>query len=950
MNPAGSVQERQFFNSYDWCLNPALTLRELFLRLHEEIQKYDALDVAWQREECRINLYLFTCAIACTMDDWMAPRWLNLTPISTHFRRLKPLVDLAQGAIDSACTLERSFWPLWMGRWRRQWNDCVELACLILEAPERSSEETLLSNLRAQSQELLKARFPEKLLTMRMRVPEAFRCQDMTHQDVIFLTRRFLSSSQGAQKPLAVIGIRTAGAYFAPLTKAFLSSQGWPQVECFTIRPRKGLSFLERRRLRDVSRRGMRVLLVDDYQNRGRTMRMALGTLRRFNIPPQNITVLAPRHPAQPDGSLPAEIEGVERIAVIELRFDELHKAQRLQSDLAESLCREYYGTTPGLKVVGTRDEAAERINKGFSLRYGDSFQVRLKAVSAVRLSEEGSPDVLKRVLSKSVGWGWLGYHAYLAGTRLGHRVPKVLGLREGFLWMEWIENDRWEGQTLEKSATVTFIASYVASRARHLRLPEDPCLDNSNYRWTGRDLLMDTLLGVYNPWVKRFKRPRLRRRFNGLRGVLPALLDGQMNPEEWILTSSGLCKTDFEQHNFGGGELDLVDPAYDLAAAVYEFQLSESEEHNLLRQYADESSDTTVPERMLFYKLLCGARGKMRSAYNILSYEKRTGAEAAAKRREWHRSSLAANDFMVYQMNRFCGGLLGPTAVRWSKLLFFMDLDGVLDQWLMGFPHTTWSGLRALALLRRHGISVVPNTGRSVEHVRDYVRSYGFPGGIAEYGSVFVDAAGQKEMVLIDAQAREQLDRCREAIQDLAGVVIDPGYRFSVRAFRCNGVRAEGLPAEEVRDFLTRSGFHRLGFITTEVDTYIFQAGVSKESALRAVKEYLGLMDSPVAAIGDSDHDLGMLQAAEFPYIPAHGSKKLRRASGTSGPWRVMAEPFQRGLLSAARDLVQNRFKTSADNQDDPLSEQNRDGLMAELLQAPDRSLPAQIFSKKGL
>jgi len=40
------------------------------------------------------------------------------------------------------------------GRWRRQWNDCVELACLILEAPERSSEETLLSNLRAQSQEL----------------------------------------------------------------------------------------------------------------------------------------------------------------------------------------------------------------------------------------------------------------------------------------------------------------------------------------------------------------------------------------------------------------------------------------------------------------------------------------------------------------------------------------------------------------------------------------------------------------------------------------------------------------------------------------------------------------------------------------------------------------------------------------------------------------------------
>jgi len=60
---------------------------------------------------------------------------------------------------------------------------------------------------------------------------------------------------------------------------------------------------------------------------------------------------------------------------VIELRFDELHKAQRLHRTSPSPL-REYYGTTPGLKVVGTRDEAAERINKGFSLRYGDSFQV----------------------------------------------------------------------------------------------------------------------------------------------------------------------------------------------------------------------------------------------------------------------------------------------------------------------------------------------------------------------------------------------------------------------------------------------------------------------------------------------------------------------------------------------------------------------------------------------
>jgi hydroxymethylpyrimidine pyrophosphatase-like HAD family hydrolase len=456
----------------------------------------------------------------------------------------------------------------------------------------------------------------------------------------------------------------------------------------------------------------------------------------------------------------------------------------------------------------------------------------------------------------------------------------------------------------------------------------------------------MDTLLGVYSPWARRFARPRLRRRFNSLPGVLPTLLDGQMNPGEWIPSTSGLCKTDFEHHNFGGGELDLVDPAYDLAAAIYEFQLSESAEQDLLRRYAAESGDTTIQDRLLLYKLLYGTVCKMRAAYHIPIYERRAGPEAAQKRREWPRLSLAAQNFLTFQMNRFCGALLGPAAVRWSKLLFFMDLDGILDQSLMGFPHTTWSGLQALALLRRHGISVVPNTGRSVEQVRHYVQSYGFPGGLAEYGSVFVDAVGQTEMILIDAQAREQLDRCREAIQNLDGAVIDPGYRFSVRAFRCSGARTAGLPAEEVRDFLTRSGFNRLDFITTEADTYIFQTGISKGSGLRAVKDYLGLIDRPVAAIGDTDYDLDMLQAAEFPYMPAHGSEKLRRESGTKGKLRVMAEPFQRGLLSAARDLARNRFKTSADDHLDPLSEQSRGGLVGALLRVPDRSLPAQIFA----
>jgi hypothetical protein len=55
MNPPGSSDESSFYNSYDWCLIPALKLSELLRQFQQEIDRYDHLTIAWQREECRIN-------------------------------------------------------------------------------------------------------------------------------------------------------------------------------------------------------------------------------------------------------------------------------------------------------------------------------------------------------------------------------------------------------------------------------------------------------------------------------------------------------------------------------------------------------------------------------------------------------------------------------------------------------------------------------------------------------------------------------------------------------------------------------------------------------------------------------------------------------------------------------------------------------------------------------
>jgi len=64
-------------------------------------------------------------------------------------------------------------------------------------------------------------------------------------------------------------------------------------------------------------------------------------------------------------------------------------------------------------------------------------------------------------VLAKSVGWGWLGYHAFLAAEALAEFVPPVLGLRQGILYTEWLPQRA--GLALgDRAALVRRAASYA--------------------------------------------------------------------------------------------------------------------------------------------------------------------------------------------------------------------------------------------------------------------------------------------------------------------------------------------------------------------------------------------------------------------------------------------------------------------------------------------------------
>ena len=902
-SPSAAPDERTeeaFYTSYGWCLNPFLSVRELFQRLREDLKRVAALD--WQREECRINVYLFSCAIACTVDDYLARPARNPTPYLKGVPGA--IVHLLERATEHAHSLWARFVDRKVIRWRHHWHRCVNLACEIL-ATNADPRDAKWAELRHAVELFERAKLPERLLRRRMAVPAAFRNQDLTHHDVRALACRCAATGSDPDAPVAVMGLRTAGAYLAPLLATHLTLLGHRAVAWIAIRPGHALPRCERQRLRELLGHGGRVLVVDEFPRTGRTFRLALRLLTRdFAVNAERITVVAPLHPSQPEWSLVQPPEAAPPVKQATLEPSELFKARWLLSDAtAAPLLREYYSRGGWEDVRLEVCPEADAINAEWKRQpeKGRERHARLKRVFRVRLEQSRAAPIVRYVAAKSVGWGWLSYHAYLAGSGLAGLVPRVLGLRHGLLWTEWagpIPSRDEPGIGGPAAATLQGIdpgavGTYVARRAARLRLAEDPFAGNTAPDLNGWAVLTQILRRVYGVRLGRLKSPVLRRALGRYVSPVPALVDGRMHRHEWIITDGAILKTDFEQHNFGSGELNIVDPAYDLAAAAFELRLSEEAEAALLSAYAEGSGDRTVGARLLLYKLLYGVV-TMREAASQRPVDARQNDRYQAARR-----------FLVHEMHRHCATrILEAPGAAWSRRLFALDLDGVFDCDVLGFPHTTASGLTALALLQGHRYSVIPCTARSIADVRSFCRTYGLPGGLAEDGSVFYDAVEDREWSLLDEVAAAQLARCRAVIRQLPEVFTDPAYKYAIRAYRYQGHETVAPDRRDLGALLARDGLDRLTFRMTLGDALIAPRAVSKGRALLAAKRRLEGGVESVAAIGDSERDVSMLEVADFAYAPANCSNGIRELA-RQGRCRIMALPRQRGLLAAVRDLL---------------------------------------------
>lgn len=886
--------EEQFYSFYKWALDPVLTVRDLFEHLRESLNQMNSLSVPWQIEECKANVYLIASALTCTVDDHLGKSCPDVSKISRKFPRLRIPLLLVNKIVEVVYRLGSFPQKMRLARWRRKWTSKIDAICELLTRTGKPARQQI-DELRESIEDCIAIPLPRQLLNRRMQLPSGYRSQDLAHQDAFALAELFAASQKNRQSKLLIIGPRSMGAYFAPVAKAKLAALGWTRVTWCTIRPKKGISPWEEHALQALHSPDVQVLVIDESPNTGNTFLLVVNLLRKRGVQPNRIFLLAAMHPARPDWRLPVT-EQTRGIKLIRLEANALHKNHLLEPSAAQPLIASYFQALGWDDVQLAPSSHTGELNARLEEHFQDGFQCRLKRVFDVRLARNGGSPVVRRVLAKSVGWGWLGYQAFFTGKQLAGFVPAMLGLREGLVYMEWLEPV--EGNPA--GPPIELLAAYVAVRAERLRLKKDPTFAISpGFGWTGWSVLIDSLRRAYGSIVGRMKVPALHRNLAQYVCRAPALIDGHMKPSDWVQTHNSFCKVDYEHHNFGRTELYIVDPAYDLANAVFEFRLSVQDEQELIAHYIKISGDTAVAERILLWKVVHGVV-VMELATAALDVETRSEALML-----WHERLVLARNFLVHQMNLFSASLLpNRPSLQWTRRLLFLDLDGVFDSDVFGFPQATISSLMALARLHSHGFSVVLNTARSVTDVLQYCEAYGLQGGVAESGCIFVDALAQSEISLVEPEAAEQLSCCKTVIQSLPGVFVDPNYRSAVRAFRYERNRTQGLSEVEVRGILERAGLGLLTFLPTDADTTIIPKGVSKGSGLLWAKNYLRLEGEPIAAIGDNDQDLAMFRAADFAFAPANGSKSVREFA-VAGKCELMRQPYQRGLLEGVTQLI---------------------------------------------
>lgn len=889
------AEEQDFYNSYNWCLNAYPSIGEVIRHLDEELSRFLTAEANWRRDEIARNVYLLACTIIDTTDDHLLGRRYNFSKVLGVFPVLSPVTKVAQATLHAAGAYS-AISARRLSNWRAEFELAViaVIRSILLQDADGLDVANAISRLRS----LLKAGVPAALAARHPRIPAAFRSQDLTHFDVLSLGTKFVATFPDRKRPVLVTGLRTAGSYFAVLLRSYLESQGYTNVESVTLRPKAGITRVEKEIIARKAAQNCVALLIDEPIATGGTLGKGIALLIKQGVAMSNVVLLFPVHKNGRNWKSHADSEPICACHVLTLEHEEWYK-HKLISATGPQVLKEYFESQGWDATI---DEAgAEDANTHLNAASEDKYHTRLKRVYSIRLSRSDE-KVTKQVIAKSVGWGWLGYHAFVGGQRLAKFVPPIIGLRDGILYSEWVQDHG----GMPRSEVVHTLANYTATRTRDLRLNSESRTDvlRDSQAARGIEELAGRLSTAYGKAGGFLKRARIKRELAAMQSHEPTLIDARMRSLEWIASAGSMLKSDFEQHGMGKHQLNLTDPAYDLAEAILHWNLSPAEEQQLLGTYSAQSGDQNVYARIMLHKILAGSWSLDRALENLNDPRMR------ARHEEFNQKYIDTWNFLVAHTARFCAKLCHkPAEIRWGAPLVVLDVDGVIDQQVFGYPSTTLAGMQAISLLQQNGFSIALNTARSVPELKEYCQTYGFAGGVSEYGAHVWDGVSDQEEVLLSNESLDKLEHARRALRQIPGVYLNDDYRYSIKAYTYEKGRSVPLPKIMVQDLLAGLGLEDLSIHPTYSDTAILASETDKGHGLTELLRLTGLEHAETYAVGDSSPDLRMFRVATHSFAP--GQIACAAAARLLG-CRIANHAYQKGFLECAQAIVELRGKNA--------------------------------------
>jgi hypothetical protein len=425
------ASERNLYERYDWCLNPHLKFGEAVEYLRDQLPFLQTGQLDWQRRELNINIYLLACALLNSADEYLRGRSLRLprklanTRVGVgarwgaeHLR--KPQVRARKHVVQA---------------WRMQWVSALNAFLRVSLVGEHSSNGIAQAG-NTLARLLEETAFPPALANSYVSIPSPFRRLDLSHEDVLSLGEQYLARAPDPAEPLLLVGLRTSGSYFAPLLMALFQERGYESVALLTMAPSKGPGKLELNQLREFARQGYKALILDDPPHTGGAITTGLNIVLAAGFDLDKVRLLVPVHPARRSAlrNVPAE-------NCITLQPEHWYKCKLLSNtESIAAIFKEYFEGTDVVSVSIDDSDRAEQINVGLEAG-SDERGSRLKKVFDLKLKRANGSEEHKLVLAKSVGWGWLGYHAYFIAAALPAFVPQFIGMREGLMFMEWVSN-----------------------------------------------------------------------------------------------------------------------------------------------------------------------------------------------------------------------------------------------------------------------------------------------------------------------------------------------------------------------------------------------------------------------------------------------------------------------------------------------------------------------------